>query len=124
MFQDCDIVLVDRRYRDAIPFLRLLGIEHKIPAILQPGQNQLTTEDANATRIITKSRWIVESRHGHLRSIFKFVNKTLNMQHAKYLNNYYCIVGAIINRYYPSIQMQGATPQLAREILRRSLTPN
>ncbi|GLV33501.1 hypothetical protein CBL_20234, partial [Carabus blaptoides fortunei] len=74
-FQNNDIVLVDRGYRDAVPFLEHLGIDHRMPAIVQRGDRQLSTEDANATRIITKTRWIVESRNGHLRSVFKFLDK-------------------------------------------------
>lgn len=71
-FQRNDIVLVDRGYRDAIPLLQLLGIQYEIPALFEAGQRQLTTEDANASRIVTKSRWIIESRNGHFRSVFKF----------------------------------------------------
>ena len=64
-FQNGDIVLVDRGYRDVIPFLNRLGISYKMPALLERGQHQLTTEQANDSRIITKMRWIVESRNGH-----------------------------------------------------------
>lgn len=46
------------------------------------------------------------------------------MQHAKNLTMFYCIAGAILNRYHLVIRMQGATAQLAREILERSQIPN
>ena len=54
-FQNGDIILVDRGYRDAIPLLQRHGIDHRMPALTQPGQRQLQTEDANNSRIVTKS---------------------------------------------------------------------
>ncbi|XP_077275553.1 uncharacterized protein LOC143904609 [Temnothorax americanus] len=123
-FQNGDIVLVDRGYRDAIPLLQRLGIDHKMPPLLEHGHRQLPTQDANDSRIVTKNRWVVEARNGHLRSVFKFLAQTINQQHAKNLNGFYRIAGAILNRYHPIIQMQGADAQLAREMLQRSTTPN
>ena len=122
--QNRDIVLVDRGYRDVVPLLQRLGIQCEMPALLQCSQQQLSTEDANSSRIVTKNRWVVESRNGHLRSIFKFFDKTMNMQHARNLNQFYRIAGAIINRYHPVITMQNATPELARQILERAQSPN
>ena len=48
--------LLDRGYHDAIPFLERLGIEHKMPALLQQGQKQLSTKNANDSRIVTNNR--------------------------------------------------------------------
>lgn len=66
------IIIVDRGYRDVLPLLQNLGIETHMPPLLQEGQTQLSTEDANDSRLITKSRWIVEARNGHIKMIFKF----------------------------------------------------
>lgn len=59
-FQAGDILILDRGYRDAIPLLNSKGIIHKMPGMLKPGQKQLTTEEANQTRLVTKIRWKVE----------------------------------------------------------------
>lgn len=123
-FQNDDIVLVDRGYRDAIPFLQLLGIDSKMPALIPPGHRQLSTEDANETRIITKSRWIVESRNGQLRSVFKFFDRTFNVQHAKHTGDFYRIAGAILNRFHFVIHMQDATVELAQQMLLKLRTLN
>ncbi|XP_024868674.1 uncharacterized protein LOC112452615 isoform X2 [Temnothorax curvispinosus] len=61
-----DIVLADRGYRDAIPLLQRLGIDHKMPPLLEHGQRQLPTQDANDSRIVKKNHWVVEARNGHL----------------------------------------------------------
>jgi len=58
--QENDIVIVDRGYRDATELLVSLGIVWKMPALLLRNQQQLTTEDANDSRLVTKSRWVVE----------------------------------------------------------------
>lgn len=70
------------------------------------------------------NRWIVEARNGHLQSIFKFFGKIINMQHAQNLNSFYLIAGALLNKYHPLIQMQNATEEKARDILRKSQIPN
>lgn len=49
-----DIFVVDRGFRDAINLLDDLGINAKIPAFLYKGKRQLSTEQANASRIVTK----------------------------------------------------------------------
>jgi len=69
-FKEGDIVLVDRGYRNATDFLVGLGISYQMPAFLQRNERQLSTEDANCSRLVTKSRQIIESRNGHLKSIF------------------------------------------------------
>lgn len=60
LFQDSDIVLVDEGYWDTILFLQHLVIGHRMPAILQLGQGQPSTEEANEKRILTKSPWVLE----------------------------------------------------------------
>lgn len=121
---DGAIVIVDRGYRDAVPLLERLGIHSRMPAVLPEGQNQLSTEAANDSRLITKTRWIVEARNGHLKSIFKFFKEIILFHHVKHLRDFYLIAGAIINRYREPILMQGATAELAQNILARHQQPN
>lgn len=64
-----DIIIADRGYRDVVPFLEEEGI-CKILPVLQRGESQHSTEAANKSRLITKSRWVVESRNGHIKTIF------------------------------------------------------
>ncbi|KAJ8677232.1 hypothetical protein QAD02_013019 [Eretmocerus hayati] len=120
-----DIVLADRAYCDLRVFLmRLLSIDVQIPVFLQRGRNQLSTEDANESRKITRGRWVVESRNGYFRSVFHFLAGTINMMHAVHLKDFYRIASAILNRYRPPLLMEGATAEAAREVLRRAQLPN
>lgn len=105
--QEDDILIVDRGYRDAVELLDRLGVAHKMPALLARSQAQLTTEEANETRLITKIRWVVEARNGHIKSIFKFLANVQSITHARHLGSYYRIAAAIINRYHPSLTMRG-----------------
>ena len=107
-FQENDIVVLDRGYRDALPMLQNRGISVKMPSLHRSGQRQFSTEEANASRLVTKTRWIVEARNGHLESIFKFFSGTFVMPHVPNLGHFYRIAGVLINRYHEPIIMQDA----------------
>lgn len=55
------------------------------------------------TRLVTKTRWIVEMRNGHIKSIFKFLDGVVHMYHLEHLGDLYNIAGAIINKYHPLV---------------------
>ncbi|CAB0042484.1 unnamed protein product [Trichogramma brassicae] len=73
-----------------------------MPPLLEAGQQQLTTADANEARLVTKTRWIVESRNGHLKSIFKLLNQVQQIQVLPNIGDFIRIGGAIINSRIPT----------------------
>jgi hypothetical protein len=113
--QEDYIIIVDRGYRDAINLLGNLGLECKVPPLLLVvrGQRQYSTEEANTARLVTKTRWIVEARNGHIKLLFKFFRGQIPIHHVPHIGSYFRIACAIINRYFPPIEMQGATAELA-----------
>ena len=123
-FVDNDIAILDSGYRDVRGFLENQGLACKMTVALQRGQRQLNTEEANESRLVTKSRWIVEARNGHIKSIFKFMNNIMQIQHVYHLGDFYKIAGAIINRYHPLITMADADIVLARRLLEKAEEPN
>lgn len=123
-FQENGIVIVDRGYRDVTQFLNRLGIVHKMPAFLERGEYQLSTEDGNASRLVTKQRWVVEARNGHLKSIFKFLANEVQIQHAPNIGDFYRIAGAIINRYREPLIMSDANAELAQRLREKLREPN
>ncbi|KYN21785.1 hypothetical protein ALC57_05107 [Trachymyrmex cornetzi] len=123
-FHEGDIFVLDRGYRDATNLLTDLGMTWKMPAFLEKNQRQLTTEQANESRLVTKMRWVVEARNGHIKSIFKFLDKTIQIQHIPNLRDYYKIAGAIINRYHPPLVMEGADANMAHQFLTKAQEPN
>src|SRR5256885_14360349 len=69
VLKEGDVVLVDRGFRDALEHLRALGLEVRSPEPLSGSQP--TVEQANRTRLVTKCRFIVEARNGHLKQCFR-----------------------------------------------------
>lgn len=116
-FQDQDIFIIDRGYRGAIPTLQRLGINIEMPEILQQGQPQLTTEQANHSRTVPKSRWVVEARNGHMKSIFKFFNDIIRFAHVPNIRDFLLICACLINKYHVLIQMPDATIDPARRMV-------
>lgn len=49
-----DIFVVDRGFRDSESVLNDLGIRMEMPAFIPKGQKQLSTEEANNSRLVTK----------------------------------------------------------------------
>lgn len=95
-----------------------------MPELLERGQRQLTTAQANSSRLVTKTRWIVEVRNGHIKSIFHFLAQVIRMPHTSHIGDFYRIAGGIINRYHEPIQMEGADAELALTLLARSQEVN
>lgn len=58
--RDDDVIVIDRGFRDAVDSMKMLGFQPVMPNFLKGGRKQLTVEDANRTRCITKVRWVVE----------------------------------------------------------------
>jgi len=104
-----DIFVVDRGYHDFIPLFERNDFTYKMPALLGSNESLLTTEEANQSHLVTKTRWIIEARNGHIKSIFKFLRDVIPIIHAPNIGDYYRIAGVIINRYHPLIEMQNAT---------------
>ena len=115
---------MDRGYRDVLPLLENLDSHHEIPILLQLGQHQLDTQAANDSRIITKTKWLVEARNGHIKSVIQFFEGTFFMSHTINIGNFYRIVGAILDKYLEPNVMEVATAEVAERILEKSRTPN
>ncbi|KAJ8685806.1 hypothetical protein QAD02_021599 [Eretmocerus hayati] len=119
-----DIILVERAYRDIEDLFVEPGLRYYRPAFFEAGGRQLSTQDANQSRIVTKMRYVVEARNGHIKFTCKFLNQMMQIQHIPHLGDFDRLAEAMINRYHPPIIMQGADAQLARRMLDRARQPN
>lgn len=119
-----DIFIVDRGYRDCIEYLQSIGIQSEMPKYLEKGLKQHSAEEANQSRLVTKTRWVVESRNGHIRSIFKFFRDVIPMHHVANIGDFFRIACALINAYYGPIGMVDATSELAKTMLDLVDQPN
>ncbi|RVE45123.1 hypothetical protein evm_010232 [Chilo suppressalis] len=55
-FREGDVMILDRGFRDSIPFLERLRYSVHYPLSLESGEHQLSTEHANESRKVTLSR--------------------------------------------------------------------
>lgn len=72
-----DIFVVDRGFRDVKNLLEQEGFVVLMPA-LKGKRNQLTTEESNESRFVTKIRWVVEAVHGILKQKNKLLDRKLD----------------------------------------------
>jgi hypothetical protein len=97
-----DVVLVDRDFRDVVDHLTTLGLDVRMPD-LKSG-NQLTTEQANRTRLVTKCRYIVEARNGHLKLCFRHFDRVWPNQSIPHMMKDFRIACAILNVFHQTIE--------------------
>ncbi|XP_062566452.1 uncharacterized protein LOC134228771 [Saccostrea cucullata] len=98
-FKDDDVFIVDRGFRDAIEVLEEFGIKAQMPCLLGKGDKQMSDLDANASRLVTKIRWVVEAANSRIKH-WKYLAHTLPTNQVPYIGDYVRIVCAISNKYY------------------------
>ena len=98
-----DILVLDRGYRDVVDYIKSLGFDVAMPHYLKKGAKQHTTLESNESRMVTKARWIVESRNGHLKTVFKFFDKQVSARDSEHVAEYFKIACALLNAFYPVI---------------------
>ncbi|CAF1149797.1 unnamed protein product [Didymodactylos carnosus] len=96
--EDDDIQIVDRAFRDVAGFFIQLGYDVKMPGLLEKGATQLTTEDANAARLVTKCRWPIEAIHGRLKK-WRFFSERIDNSFLSLLNILVRVTAACLNKY-------------------------
>lgn len=81
-FEHGDVFILDRGFRDVIDDLHACGYEAHLPKTKNRDEDQLTTEQANKSRLVTMCRWVVEVINGWFKRDFKlfrqdFFNRAL-----------------------------------------------
>ncbi|XP_065935231.1 uncharacterized protein [Magallana gigas] len=106
-FEDDDIFIVDRGFRDALGVLEEFGIKAYMPHLLDKGERQMPTPDANASRLVTKIRWVVEAANSRIKR-WKYLAHTLPTNQVPFIGDYVRIVCAISNKYLPPLSTGNA----------------
>lgn len=47
-----DILIIDRGFGDSVTYLKELGIQAIMPAFMKKGEKQMSTQDANTSRLV------------------------------------------------------------------------
>lgn len=59
--EERDVFVVDRGFRDSLTLLEDLGLVSAMPAFMKKGEKQMSTADANTSRLVTKVRYTIYS---------------------------------------------------------------
>lgn len=103
--QQGDIFIVDKGFRDVTEYLTAKGFDIKIPESVQKRTlHQLTTIQANRSRMVTACRFIVETRNGHMKSIWRLFDRTWITYDLPQVMNDYRIGASLINKFYRAME--------------------
>ena len=81
------LLIVDRGFRDAIENINAKGFIAKMPPFPDSPSGKLSTKQANDSRSVTKSRYIVEIINGRLKKWFQYFDKTVHNSTLLYLSD-------------------------------------
>ena len=93
-----DICIVDRGFRDVASYLEERGYRVLMPA-LKGKRNQLTTAESNASRHVTKIRWVVEAIHGIIGQKYKPLHHQLDNKLLPKVS-LYCRIACFLNNTF------------------------
>lgn len=95
---DGDVMIVDRGFRDCVRELQKRFVV-KIPALTKKSNNQLTNKQANDSRTVTKTRFVVEARNTHIKNKWTHLNGISEYQSIPYLMKDFNIAAALVNAF-------------------------
>lgn len=122
-----DVLILDRGFRDCVKFFIDQGFQVKMPGLLQKSQNkkQLTTTEANESRLVTATRFVVETINGHLKTIWKIFSREINPLSVPYIALDFQICAALKNKFFCTFEPnKSIAPEIARRMIDRLTEPN
>ncbi|RLU15916.1 hypothetical protein DMN91_011673 [Ooceraea biroi] len=115
-----DTILVDRGFRDVLNFLT----EEKNLKAYCPGLGQLNTAEANASRCVTKCRWVIEQVFGRLKKKFKIFSLPAHNTTLKHNLDSLYIAFALLNLFHKPILSDVMHEGIAQTLKSRLNVPN
>ena len=94
-----DCFVVDRGFRNVVSLLQEKGFVVRMPSCKKKNQSQLSTEECNSSRLVTKIRWVVEAVHGVLKQKWRFLREEISNQSLVKVKPYFEIASALHNLY-------------------------
>lgn len=124
VLHDGDVMIVDRGFRDCVNELQNHYIV-KIPALAKNSNDQLTTKQANESRAVTKTRFVVENRNSHIKTKWTHLNGMTCYQSIPHLMKDFRISAALVNAFGSKIQSDKTDwERMANQILTHFNEPN
>lgn len=121
-----DVFILDRGFRDVAKFIEEKGMVVKMPNFVQKNtKGQLTTKEANESRLVTAVRFVVETRNGHMKTIWKVFEHSWGIIPLAHMMTDFTICAALINRYFPTFESNaGIAEEIANRMLENMNVPN
>lgn len=116
-----DICLVDRGFRDAVNDMKAMEIDVRIPKNIKKNpdgstKKQLSTLDANLSRFVTKCRYAVEVRNGHMKCVWRLFKMVWTTKALPHVMADYQIGAALLNKFFRDLV---ADKQVTKEVASR-----
>lgn len=97
--QKGDILILDRGFRDVVSYLEEeMQVTVLMPA-LKGKRPQLTTEESNDSRFVTKLRWVVEAVHGIIKEKYHLLDNKLDNKMLPKTGTY-CRIACFLNNEF------------------------
>jgi len=106
ILQKDDYVIVDRGFRDAVEALSEKGY-HVLMPVCKGKKPQLSSEEANISRKVTKMRWVIEAVHGAIAQKYKLLHHSLHNSLLPRVGVLCKIVAFLHNRYGKRLASDG-----------------
>jgi len=124
-FEEHDVFLVDRGFRDSLPLLQRLGYDVHMPHFIPRSDSQLSTLAANKSRLVTKCRFVIEAQNGRLKQCFRYFDKQFQNKSVPHLLQDFRVSAALLNRFHPRIESDSEhSEEIAKRILENLNRPN
>lgn len=101
--EENDVLIWDRGYRDANQEANNNKLVTFMPSLLDKKSKQFTCEEANKTKTVTSTRWVVEAVNGRYKGVFPFFKHKIEATYIPKLLLFNQIACAILNKYFPPI---------------------
>lgn len=112
-----DVMIVDRGFRDCVTNLMNRGFVVQMPVCSH--QSQLTTIEANKSRLVTKVRYNVERVNGVMKSVWKIFFNTIDTHYIPKIMTDFEIGAVLINRKSKTTVDDEKSIEFANEMHRR-----
>lgn len=114
-FKPGDIFILDRGFERVKEDLEALGFKVSIPC-LKKGNSQLSTLEANQSRLCTKQRWAIEVVNSSIKR-FKHLSSVVPSQEYPHLYTDIRIAAAIHNKFFKRLYSDDDDPSVATRML-------
>lgn len=119
-----DVFILDRGFRDSLGDIEAFGYEYHVPPTKDRAESQLTTEQANESRMVTICRWVVEVVNGRFKRDFKLLRQKYFNKALRHMFNDFKIAAAILNHFHEPIADNQYADRIVEEIRLKLDTPN